>query len=378
MITSALPKFGAVVMMAISLMFAASPSVASRPTTTGYSTPQAMITHSAATGVPITVLKTQVVVKGQFSGLVSGDGWLYSVESRQHGPGNTVVRLSPVSGHVVARSVMFPGVLWTTFVENTVWIVVALSKGAELVALNSMTLRKERYVPEASSHIALTGFGRGPLWAALDCKLVRLDPRSGLLLLAVMVRAGTQCELVMDNKTNRLFVEVGPLALRGQPATPTLLLQERNGSNGRLLASAIIPNPPNQGAWLAAADGNVWLAGGDPGVDGFIFNYRTSPLRLFASSCGECADPTRGGPGTPLPNTGQFPLVDISGGVVWVASASGVDCFNPRTALLEAIGRTYIVSGPILVTRDGAYGVASTTYPGLGIVRLIPPAGCRS
>jgi hypothetical protein len=339
-----------------------------------------MITHSSSTGVPVTVVKTQYVVKGQFSGLVSGDGWLYSVESPQHGLGNAVVRLSPVSGHIVARSAVLPSVFWPTFVNNTLWLVVWLSNGREreLVALNPITLRKERSVPDSSSLNSLTGFGHGPLWAALGCKLVRLDPRSGQLLQAVTVHAGTQCEIVMDNAANRLFVEVGPLALRGQPATPTLLLQERNGSNGRLLASAIIPNPPNQGAWLAAADGNVWLAGGDPGVDGFIYNYRTSPLRLFASSCGECADPTRGGPGTPLPNTGQFPLVDISGGVVWVASASGVDCFNPRTALLEAIGRTYVVSGPILVTRDGTYGVASTTYPGLGIVRLIPPAGCRA
>jgi len=330
--------------------------------------------------MPVTVVKTQYVVKGEFSGLVAGDGWLYSVESPRHGPGNAVVRLSPVSGHVVARSAVFPGVLWPTFVDNTLWFVVSLSKDAELVALNPITLHRERSVPESSFYNSLTSFGRGPLWVALGCKLVRLDPHSGKVLQAVTDHAGTQCEIAMDNAANRLFVEVGPMALRGQPPTPTLLLQERNGSNGRLLGSAIIPNPPNGGDWLATADGNVWLSGGDPGVDGFIYYYRTSPLRLFASSCGECADLIPGGdggPGTPLPNTGQFPMVNISGGVVWVASAAGVDCFNPRTARLEAIGRTYVVSGPVLVTRDGTYAVSATVQPGVGIVRLTPPAGCR-
>ena len=83
----------------------------------------------------------------------------------------------------------------------------------------------------------------------------------------------------------------------------------------------------------------------------------------------------------PLPHTSQFPLVDISGGVVWVASDGGVDCFNPRTARFEAFLRSTswsnVLNGPIVVTRDGTYGVAASVQPGLGIMRLTPPVSCR-
>ena len=273
--------------------------------------------------MPIVPVKVQVVAKGQFSGLVSGGGWLYSVELPERGSQVAraiVVRFDPASGHIVARSAVLPGASSPTFVDNALWLIAGLSKGrglpTVLVALNPLTLRRERSVPVNSSLASgaldsLTGSGRGPLWAALGCKLLRLDPEYGQVLQAVTVRAGTQCEIAMDTGTNRLLVEVGPTALRGQPPAPTLLLQERNGSNGRLLGSAIIPNPPNGWDWLSAYDGNVWLSGGDPGTCGSIYDYRTSPLRLFASSHGqECADlpvGVDGGPGASLRTQVNFP-----------------------------------------------------------------------
>ena len=270
-------------------------------------TVQTSRTASTTTSVPIVPVKVQVVAKGQFSGLVSGRDWLYSVQLPQRGSQLAramVVRLDPASGHIVARSVVLPGASSPAFVDNALWLMAGLSKGrglpTELVALNPLTLQRERSVPVNSSLASgsldsLTGSGRGPLWAAFGCKLLRLNPESGQVLQAVKVPAGTQCELAMDNETNRFLVEVGPTALRGQPPAPTLLLQERNGSNGRLLGSAIIPNPPSGWDWLSAYDGNVWLSGGDPGTCGSIYDYRTSPLRLFASSYGqECRRPARG------------------------------------------------------------------------------------
>ena len=391
-------KLGAVAAVAMTLMLAALTSLglSAARATAGF-TAQTALTASTTTSVPIVPVKVRVVAKGQFSGLVSGGGWLYSVQLPQRGSQlarATVVRLDSASGHIVARSPALPGAFSPTFVDNALWLMAGLSKGrglpTELVALNPLTLQRERSVPvngslASGSLDSLTGFGRGPLWAAFGCKLLRLDPESGQLLQAVKVPAGTQCEIAMDNETNRLLVEVGPTALRGQPPAPTLLLQERNGSNGRLLGSAIIPDPPNGWDWLSAYDGNVWLSGGDPGTCGSIYDYRTSPLRLFASSYGrECEDlpvGVDGGPGASLPHTSQFPLVHISGGVVWVASAGGVDCFNPRTARFEAFLQSKswsnVLNGPIVVTRKGTYGVAATVQPGLGIMRLTPPASCR-
>jgi outer membrane protein assembly factor BamB len=391
-------RIGAVAAVAMTLMLAASPSLGlSGATAAARFTAHTSLTATPTTSVPIVPVKVQVVAKGQFSGLVSGGGWLYSVELPERGSQVAraiVVRFDPASGHIVARSAVLPGASSPTFVDNALWLIAGLSKGrglpTVLVALNPLTLRRERSVPVNSSLASgaldsLTGSGRGPLWAALGCKLLRLDPEYGQVLQAVTVRAGTQCEIAMDTGTNRLLVEVGPTALRGQPPAPTLLLQERNGSNGRLLGSAIIPNPPNGWDWLSAYDGNVWLSGGDPGTCGSIYDYRTSPLRLFASSHGqECADlpvGVDGGPGASLPHTSQFPLVDISGGVVWVASDGGVDCFNPRTARFEAFLRSTswsnVLNGPIVVTRDGTYGVAASVQPGLGIMRLTPPVSCR-
>ena len=396
-------KLGAVVTVALTVMLAALTSLglSGAPAAARF-TAQTSLTASTTTSVPIVPVKVQVVAKGQFSGLVSGGGWLYSVELPQRGSQvarATVVRLDPASGHIVARSVVLPGAAPAgasslSFVDNALWLLAGLSKGeglpTELVALNPLTLRRERSVPVNSSLASgaldsLTGSGRGPLWAALGCKLLRLDPETGQLLQAVTVRAGTQCEIAMDIETNRLLVEAGPTGLRGQPPAPTLLLQERNGSNGRLLGSAIIPNPPNGWDWLSAYDGNVWLSGGDPGSCGSIYDYRTSPLRLFASSHGqECEDlpvGVDGGPGAFLPHTSQFPLVDISGGVVWVASDGGVDCFNPGTARFEAFlqsrSLSNVLNGPIVVTPGGTYGVAATVQPGLGVMRLTPPASCR-
>ena len=391
-------KLAVVATVVMTLMLAALTNLGlSGATTTARLTVRIPLTASTMTSVPVFPVKVRVVAKGQFSGLVSGGGWLYSVQLPYRGSQLAramVVRLDPASGHVVARSSVLPGASSPTFVDNTLWLMAGLSKGqglpTALVALDPMTLRQERSVPVNSSlafgsQDSLTGSGRGPLWAAFGCKLVRLDPGSGRFLEALTVHGGTWCDTVMDDEGQYLFVEVGPATPRGQSATPTLLLQERNGSNGRLIGSAIIPNPPNGGDWLSAYAGNVWLSGGDPGVCGSIYDYRTSPLRLFASSYGlECEDlppGVDGGPGTSLPHTGQAPLVDISGGVVWVASASGIDCFNPRTArfetLLQSTSWSNVLNGPIVVTPGGTYGVGATVQPGLGIMRLTPPASCR-
>ncbi len=394
---TAVRRLGLVATVAVTLMLGTGTSSASPSPTTTHALPQAVTTSSTTKDVPVSLVKAQVVAKGQFSGLVAGGGWLYSVQLPDRGSqsaGATVVRLDPASGHVVTRSSVLPGASSPTFVDNALWLLAGLSKvrglPTELVALDPMTLRQERSVPVNSSRDSgsldfLTGSVRGPLWVALGCKLVRFDPRSGRPLQALTVHGGTWCDTVMDNDGQYLFVEVGPPTLRGQSATPTLLLQERDGSNGRLLGSAIIPNPPNTGDWLSAYDDSVWLSGGDPGTCGSIYDYRTSPLRLFASSYGqECEDlppGVDGGPGASLPHTGQFPLVDISGGVVWVASAAGVDCFNPRTARFEALlrstSRSNVLNGPIVVTPGGTYGVAATAQPGLGVMRLTPPASCR-
>jgi len=391
-------RIGAVAAVVMTVMTAALTSLglSGAPAAARF-TAQISLTASTTAGVPIVPVKAQVVAKGQFSGLVSGRDWLYSVQLPQRGSQlarATVVRLDPASGHIVARSVVLPGASSPAFVDNALWLMAGLSKGrglpTELVALNPLTLQRERSVPVNSSLASgsldsLTGSGRGPLWAAFGCKLLRLNPESGQALQAVKVPAGTQCEIAMDNEANRLLVEVGPTALRGQPPAPTLLLEERNGINGHLLGSAIIPDPPNGLDWVSAYDGNVWLSGGDPGTCGSIYDYRTSPLRLFAFSYGqECEDlpsGVDGGPGASLPHTSQYPLVDISGGVVWVASAGGVDCFNPRTARFEAFLQSKswsnVLNGPIVVTREGTYGVAATVQPGLGIMRLTPPASCR-
>jgi hypothetical protein len=404
---STVPKFGSIGVLVVALTLAACMSSTSSPTPTRPSTTLIAVgsTSTSAfptttTGGPVTVsstptsapvvpVKTQVVAKGQFSGLVSGGGWLYSVQFARQGPElarATVVRLDPTSGDVVARSAVLPGADSPIYVDHTLWLIAGMTRGrgrpTGLVALDPMTLRRERFVPENSSLDSLSGSARGLLWAALGCTLVRLDPRTGRSLQVARVEGGTQCSTTMDQGDRQLYVVVGPDLLRGQPPTPTLLLQERNASNGRLIGNAIVPSPPaNAGVWVSAVAGNIWAAGGDPGINGRIYYYRASPLRLFSSSNGvvcqavsSCAD---GGPGPSLPSTGEFPLVDISGGVVFVASATGGDCFNPRTARLDAIGETGIVSGPIVVTRTGAYGVAATVQPGLGIVRLALPTPCR-
>ena len=115
--------------------------------------------------------------KGSVLGSRFGERSLYSVQLPERGHSwrepswSTRPRLRP---HCRPAQSVLP-VFLASFVDNALWLMAGLSKGrglpTELVALNPLTLQRERSVPVNSSLASgsldsLTGSGRGPLWAA--------------------------------------------------------------------------------------------------------------------------------------------------------------------------------------------------------------------
>jgi hypothetical protein len=153
------------------------------------------------------------------------------------------------------------------------------------------------------------------------------------------------------------------------------------------------------------------MAGGEPGTDGDVLHFSSSPLRLLAMSSVD-GPPSKGV--SAWPELSQFAFVDISGGRVWVGSDGTVGCLSPssRTVLATygayhgpALIDSFIVVGremwansnmggpppptcgvhvflPLLLEQDEGHIVNTASLAGLGgvpsmgLARVGPPAAC--
>jgi hypothetical protein len=243
-----------------------------------------------------------------------------------------------------------------------------------LRVLDPTTLRIEREIKLPTSTPNVVASGAGSLVLESPTSIARFDLSTMRVAWSVSIRGVSSATI--DTSGEYLYDVLSPGSL-------TFPLQKRSAETGALLATASIPSV-SEGFFSLAADGpNLFVSGGDPGGPGFLFFYRSSLLRLRSSSWwtgGATPGEIGGSTGPPFPTFGQFPAVDLSGGLLWVASYGQLACFNPTTGVLDAIGlpKAESVTGPIIVVRAGTYSLTwEGAGPNPGLVRLTLPRSCR-
>jgi hypothetical protein len=298
--------------------------------------------------------------------------------------------MDTTSGEIVAVSPVLPGVDAPVVVGKTLWLsgVSSYSKNAEhegpsvLNELNPLTLKKEKEVRTGlSGQVSLLGSAEGTLWEMLrgeySCTLRRIDPSNGLAVSEdrMSFMKGPCQGATFDTAGRYLYVAIN--TSMGANAT----VYELNGQTGALITHSSIPNVANFTS-LAATSKNLWIAGGDPGSQGYLLHMSTSPLKLVAESSflkGDDGEANLGPKGYQLPNFGQFPVVDFSSNRIWVASDGAIACYLPASN--EALGYANQKYAPIITTSfvvagRNTWAIANFGSPGNGIVRVAPSSPC--
>ena len=355
------------------------------------SVPATSLTASAAMGQP--VWGARIVDQGTFSSLVTSRGSLYAVRYAASGPlerGTQVVRLDPHSGKIVALSVVLPGLYAPVFAGKTLWLsgVTYYSKNARHVGppvldeLNPLTLKKEKGVrTNHLGQVSLLGTAEGTLWeisrGEYSCTLRCINPSNGLIVSTDQTKFVKEpCEGSVFNTSGKdLYVAINATT------RTNAAIYELNGQRGALIARSTIPNVANFTS-MAATSKNLWIAGGDPGSQGFLLDMTTAPLKLVAESSflkGDQGGAKLGPKGYQLPTFGQFPVVNFSSNRIWVASDGGVACLFPgsKNALAHAEQRyAPIITSSFVVAGRSTWAIANFGSPGNGIVRLSPSSPC--
>jgi hypothetical protein len=350
------------------------------------------LSAGAANGPP--AWGARIVDRGSYSGLTSSRGSLYAVRFAASGPllrGTQVVRINATSGKIVAVSAVVPGVDAPVFAGKTLWLsgVTHYSRNAEhegpsvLYELNPLTLAKERELrTNLPGQISLLGTPEGTLWemsrGVNSCTLRRVDPSSGLVISTNRVSfvKGPCGGGEFDAAGKDLYVAINT------PTGENAAMYKLNGQSGALIAHSKIPNIAMFTS-MAATSKNLWIAGGDPGSDGFLLHLSTSPLKVVAESSflkGDGEGEENLGPrGYELPTFGQFPIVDLSSNMIWVASDGGVACFLPtsKKALSYVDQRVApIITSSIVAVGHSTWAISNFGSLGNGIVRLAPSSPC--
>jgi hypothetical protein len=318
------------------------------------------------------------------------------VKYAAHGPlahGSRVVRVDPVSGSVLAQSSILPNVTAPMYVAHGIWLSGATFYSAnartvgpaELFKLNPLNLKIEARVrTNYLGYPTIFGGPKGIMWAEWrnqgGCVLRRISSTTGEVMTKyqIRLRPGSCAGATLDTSGTYLYVAV-------TEDGPGTLIYKLNGRTGATI-SHIDVNGVSIFESMAASGGHLWMADGDPGGPGDLEFLTTSPLRMVAESQMVKGDggPSDLGPhGYALPNFGQFPAIDISGGTLWVGSDAGVACFSPSRQYTEAFVEQLVA--PILtdsfarvgdqIWANAAFGEPS---PGDGLARIDPPVACTS
>jgi hypothetical protein len=346
----------------------------------------------SATGKP--AWDARIAVPGNFEGLMSAHGSLYAVRFAPHGPlarGSRVVRIDSASGRMLAQSPILPDVASPIYVDHAIWLsgatfysANAMSVGPPvLFKLNPSTLKIEMRVrTKYVGYPTIFGGPKGIVWGEWrdqeDCVLRRINPTSGVVMSKnqVRLRHGTCEGATLDTTGSFLYVSMTSVA-------PGSLIFKLNGRTGSII-SHIDVNGGSIVESMVAVGGHLWVAQGDPGGPGVLQFLTTSPLRMIAESAmvkGNGGSNNLGPRGYALPNFGQFPSLDVSGGTLWVGSDGGIACFAPssqRTLGFVEQSVAPIVTDSFVRVGERVWVNAAFGYPspGNGLARISPPATC--
>ena len=310
MMMTAVPKLGAGVMMAMTLMLAASPSVASSTVTT----PRKVSASSPCPSEPVTIMPTHAPASGlvavdldthqrfhplrvlslnnPLAAAVAG-GFLY-VSYTPPGPKADfqVARINPKTGAVV-RSVRFPGDYYNqppVVGYGSVWVVSGLCK-FQVVRMNQATLAVTMRTPipqDINNGYLLPS--DGALWLAsnVSASIARLDSRTGhitTVFLPEMVPDSQVAGFASDPRSGLLYI-----SLINQNSAHSQATERFDPATGSFL---VVPPPPGwEYSLFGVAGGILWVNEGPGNAEHFAaFSART----LTPLSCTQSETCTLGG-----------------------------------------------------------------------------------
>ncbi len=302
MMTSAVPKFGAVVMMAFSTLLAASPSVASSTvTTTGTTTTPSMSRTVSATSPcesgPVTVPATHVPASGlvevdldthrrfdpirvlaldnPLAATIAG-GFVY-VSYLLKGPnaGFRVARINPRTGALV-RSTWFPGDYNQPPVVayGSVWVVAGLCR-FQVVRMNQATLAVtvRKPIPRNFSSYLVADDGAFWLSSPNSARLARLNPHTGRFSTVLLPEMAPDSQVVgfaSDPKSGLLYISV-----TNQNAAQSQATERFDPTTGSFF---IVPSPPFELTRVLGVAGDIlWVIQGG-GMMTYFAPFSTASL----------------------------------------------------------------------------------------------------
>jgi hypothetical protein len=351
-------------------------------TSATYLAPEAAVAQMNPTGP---AWHARVVVAGQFYGVLGAAGSLYAVRGPSHGQtslGTQLVRVDPLSGTIVAVSRVLSGLSYPQFDAGAIWVTSevagATNPGHVRWVLSEMDKTSLHLVSQlrlpsgTTGGTNLVGGPGGLLWEFSTLGLNQCDVRrvdfagKGPTIKTVIHLSDVPCAgATLDREGQYLYVATS----QGSSDWIYKLNAHTGARIGRVAFAA-----PGLGFSMVATSSHLWVAGGPPGANGALLFFSTTPLKVLAhNDTGETT-------GSILPVFGQFPVVDYSGGRVWVGSDANLACFSPDSpnvlALVSQGPPTPLVTDSLIVIAGQTWANSSSGSPPSGLVRITPPARC--
>jgi hypothetical protein len=347
-----------------------------------YLAPEAAVAQMNPTGP---AWHARVVVAGQFYGLLGAANSLYAVREPSHGPlslGTQMVRVNPLSGTIVAVSQVLLGLDDPQFVAGAIWVTSEVSGATNpghvrwvLSELDRTTLHliKQLRLPSSTTGAAgLVGGPGGLLWEFTagglnECNVRQVDVAGNSPSIKTVIHlSDVPCAgATLDREGKYLYVATS----QGSSDWIYKLNTHTGAKIGRVAFAA-----PGLGFSMVATSLHLWVAGGPPGANGALLFFSTTPLKVLAHN--DTGEPTGG----TLPVFGQFPVVDFSGGRVWVGSDANLACFSPDNsnvlALVSQGPPPPLVTDSFIVITGQTWANSSPGSPPSGLVRITPPKKC--
>ncbi|MCL2394046.1 MAG: hypothetical protein FWC87_05085 [Acidimicrobiaceae bacterium] len=296
-------------------------------------------------------------------------------------PGGTpapVVRISPRSGRVIARSEVLPVGLLVAG-DGAVWLAAAPDPtgqaAGQVYVLDPSTLKVRQQIPMPRGPAATVPYSPpsgnpsiaiaddGAVWAGTGTEVVRIDPRTG----------ATSTPVTFPALVGSLAVGGGRLYDTYSNADGAGVVEERDATTGRLLASQLLDSAAGPLLEAAAGTAGVW-ASWRGGMVGTTQLLAAAGLRVQPAPKGSRLPwlATRN-PSTDVYTQTMGTSVSTSAGVLWLIGDSTVSCADPGTGVVHAT-EPNPTDFPLSVAAIGSHLYASGVSDRL--LEITPPAAC--
>lgn len=289
--------------------------------------------------------------------LLAGDGSIYALYGDRGGSGPrllpVVIRFDPRTGSV-SKSRHIPGARGFALVGGSLWVA-ARREGLVRLDPRTLVVTGRRSLGSPATAVAAS---IGGLWVGGGSTLFLVSPAEAITERTIRI-PGVVSHLATSPSGSALYVETHHV----HDMTP-LRLEERNASNGELLASIRSPAGIAANA-LAGVPGGVWIS--------FATGLLGSAVRLSSSNLRQTA-----GLGLRPPGTNSTD-VSVAGGILWVSDEmiGRLSCADPTTGASRASMTVpqRIFAGSLSNVVD--FGARLYVGTGSGLFEFTPGRDCR-